>query len=297
MDYKKIIKNKEIRIKILKILSFIPDKTMIKWQYKIKTGRKLNLKNPQRFTEKLQYYKLYYHKPELTKCADKYEVRNYVKEKGLGNILNEIYGVWDNCDDIDFSKLPKQQIVFKTTNGSGTNIFCKNKDDIKEDKIKSEMHKWLNSKREKAGREWAYYDIKPKIICEKLINTNKNGDLPDYKFFCFNGKAYYLYYINNRYKQEKPNLGIFDLNFNQLPFYRNDEEKLIESIEKPDNFEEMIKIAEKLSKGFPHVRVDLYNVDGKIIFGEMTFYDGSGYQTYSPDEFDFLLGKKFDINF
>lgn len=294
MDYKKIIKNQELRFKILKLLSFIPDKKMIKLQYRIKTGRKLNLKNPQRYTEKIQWYKLNYRNPKMTQCADKFEVRQYVKKKGLEKILNKIYGVYNSAEEINFEELPNK-FVLKTTNSSHTNIFCedKHKLDIKETIEK--LNKYLHKEGKKSmGREWAYDNVKPRIICEQFLPKDKNNDLPDYKFFCFNGKAEYIYVIKNR-TIDKADLGIFDLNFKQLPYYRTDENKLKISIEKPKRFDEMLEIAEKLSEDFPHVRVDLYNVDGRIYFGELTFYDGSGYQRYEPDEFDFILGEKFKI--
>ena len=292
MDYKKIIKNKEIRIKILKIFNFIPDKIMIKIQYFIKNGTKVNLKNPKRFTEKIQLYKLMYRNNEMTKCVDKYEVREFVRKKGLEYILNELYGVWDNADNIDFDKLPNS-FILKTTNGSQTNIICKDKNKLNIEETRKKLNGWLREKREKLGREWAYYNVKPRIICEKLLSYNIGEELPDYKFLCFDGEPYCLYFINGRKQGEKVNLGIFDLNFKQLPYFRADENELKTKQDKPKNFEEMIEIARKLSSGFPHVRVDMYNINGKIIFGEMTFYDGSGYQRYQPDEFDYILGNQF----
>ena len=157
------------------------------------------------------------------------------------------------------------------------------------------MNDWLKSHDEKSGREWAYYNIKPRIICEKLLPKDKNNDLPDYKFFCFNGKAHYLYVINGRQPGQKVHLGIFDIDYHKLDYDRLDEKKMLEMPEKPKNFDKMIEIAEKLSQGFPHVRVDLYNIEGKIYFGELTFYDGSGYQKYEPEEFDYILGDLFKL--
>lgn len=296
MDYKKIIKSKKLRIKILNFFNFIPDKTMIKLQYFIKSGTKLNLKEPKRFTEKLQLYKIKYRNNRMTQCVDKYEVREYVKKQGLEYILNELYGVWDNANDIDFDKLPNS-FILKTTNGSQTNIICKNKKKLNIEETRKQLNEWLREKRDKLGREWAYYNVKPRIICEKLLSYNIGEELPDYKFLCFNGEPYCLYFINGRKQGEKVNLGIFDLEFKQLPYYRADENRLETKQEVPKNFEEMVKIARRLASEFPHVRVDLYNINGKIIFGEMTFYDGSGYQRYQPDEFDYILGNQFNLNF
>lgn len=293
MDYKKIIKNQNLRFKVLNLLNFIPDKTMVKLQYRIKTGRKLNLKNPQRYTEKLQWYKLYYRNPLMTKCADKYTVREYVESKGLGNILNELYGVYDLVDEIDFDRLPNK-FVLKTTNDSHTNIFCEDKSKADIDKIKEELNEFMHSRNGKSpGREWAYDGSKRRIVCEKYLDKTKDGEIIDYKFFCFNGKIEYLNIVVDNKETRK--LGIYDTKGKKTKYSRTDMEEIEKEIKIPDNFEEMKKIAEKLSEDFPHVRVDLYDIDGKIIFGELTFYGSSGYMQFEPDEFDFILGEKFKL--
>lgn len=291
--YKKTVKNKETRIKILEFLSFIPDSTMVKIQYKIKTGRKVNLKNPQRFTEKLQWIKLNYRDDLITQCSDKFAVRKYVEAKGFPNILVPLLGVYNNVDDIDVTKLP-EKFVLKITNGTHSNIFCEDKDNFDFDIARIELQTLLDRKSISPGREWGYHNIIPKIICETYMEKDSNNDLIDYKFFCFNGKAYCLYVITERYTNGA-RLGIYDLNFNRLPYNRADIPPIVNEIEKPENFDQMIEIAETLSKDFPHVRVDLYNVKGKIYFGELTFYDASGYQSYIPDEFDILLGHRLQL--
>ena len=291
MDYKKIIKNQNIRFKILKFLNFIPDKTMVKLQYRIKTGRKLNLKNPQRYTEKLQWYKLNYRNPLMTKCADKYTVREYIESKGLGHILNELYGVYDDVNEIDFDKLPNK-FVLKTTNDSHTNIFVEDKSQADIEKIKEELNSFMNSRNGKSpGREWAYDNSKRRIICEKYLEKDKNKEFFDYKFFCFNGKSYYM----NLVTDSRQKLSIYDMEGNKTKYRRSDIEPITQDIKMPNNFDEMKKIAEKLSEDFPHVRVDLYDINGKIVFGELTFYGSSGYMQFEPDEFDFILGKKLKL--
>lgn len=292
MDYKKIITNKQTRLKILKMLDFVPDRLMIKLQYWISTGRYLNLKDPKRFTEKLQWYKLYYRDPLMIQCSDKFHVRSYVESKGLENILVPLYGVYERAIDIKFDKLPSK-FVLKTTNGSHTNILCKNKEFLDIEQSKNKLDEWLDAWEGKVGREWAYHRVGPRIICEKYLDTDKNDDLVDYKFFCFNGEPLYLYVITERFLNGGAKLGVFDLDFNQLSYKRIDIPKLSNKIERPSNFDEMIEIARILAKNFPHVRVDLYNIDGKIYFGELTFYNGSGYKGYEPDEFDFIVGEKF----
>lgn len=294
MDYKKIIPSQDIRLKLLSLTDFVPDKTMIKLQYKISTGRTLNLKNPKRFTEKLQWYKLYYRNPLMTQCSDKYGVRQYVSSKGYEDILVPLYGVYNRAEDIDFEKLP-DKFVLKTTNSSHTNILCEDKSKLDINNTIITLNKWLTKKSSKLGREWSYYNIKPRIICEKYLDKDENNDLVDYKFFCFNGEPFCLYVIVNRFINDGIKLGIYDTNFDKLPYRRSDIKGLNVDVSKPKNFEKMIEIARNLSKDFPQVRVDLYNIDGEIYFGELTFYDGSGYKGYIPDEFDFILGEKFQL--
>ena len=220
--YKKLIKNQETRMKILELITWVPDSIMIRLQYFIKLKRVLHLKNPKRYTEKLQWYKLYYRDPLLTKCADKYLVRDYVKSKGLGHILNELYGVYDSVEDIDFTKLPKR-FVIKLNNGSGTNILVDDKDRLNFTETKETLRNWLTRKNISAGREWCYHDISPKIIIEKYLDMDENNDLPDFKFFCFNGKIFCLYTMINYIRDHrKGKLAFYDINFNKLPYRRKD---------------------------------------------------------------------------
>ncbi|SDW42863.1 TupA-like ATPgrasp [Marinococcus luteus] len=295
MNYKKIFKNQKFRLKILKMLDFLPDKQMIKLQYRIKTGRKLNLNNPERYTEKLQQYKLNYRDPLMTMCSDKYEVRKYVESKGLKEILNPLYGVYEKAEDINFDTLPKS-FVIKHTNGSGANILVEDKDQLNISEVREKLNAWLNSKPPKYGREWCYYNVSSRIIIEKLLERDENNDIPDYKFFCFNGEVKYLYtMINYVDDHSQGECSFFTPDFEKLPYKRSEYKEITSSIEKPTNFDEMIKIAEILSEDFPHVRVDLYNIQGKIVFGELTFYNASGYTVFEPDEFDFIMGREFEL--
>lgn len=222
----------------------------------------------------------------MIQCSDKYGVREYISSKGLGNILVPLYGIYNDAEEIDFEELPSK-FVLKTTNGSHTNILCKNKSNLDIHNTRTKLNQWLGAWEGKVGREWAYYKVEPRIICEKYLENDKNDDLIDYKFFCFNGEPFYMYVIKERFLEGGAKLGVFDMDFKQLPYKRVDIKKLSIEIEKPANFNEMIEIAKILSKDFPHVRVDMYNIDGQIYFGELTFYNGSGYKGYVPDEFDF----------
>jgi hypothetical protein len=300
MDYKKIIKNRETRIKILQFLSFIPDKPMIKLQYRLKTGRKLNLKNPKRFTEKLQWYKLYYKNPKMIQCVDKYDVREYVKAKGLEEILIPCYGVYDSVDDINWERLPNQFVMKDTLGGGGNSVVIvtdKSKENI--EKLKEKCREWtsINPHIRDEGCEWPYCSGKNhRIIIEKYIDSNKDeGGLIDYKFFCFDGKSAYLYVVADRDIGQGAGFGIYNSEFQKTEVQRADERKLTRFIEKPENYEKLKRVAEKLSDNYPEVRVDLYDVNGQIMFGELTFFDGSGYMQFNPDEFDFTLGECFKI--
>lgn len=294
MNYKRLIPNQKVRLKLLKLTDFIPDKIMIKLQYRIANGRKLDLREPVRFTEKLQWYKLNYRDPLMTLCSDKYSVREYIISKGYEDILVPLYGVYERAEDIDFDKLPNK-FVLKTTNGSHTNILCEDKSKLDINTTRKTLNQWLNAWDGKVGREWAYHDIPPRIICEEYLDKDKNNDLIDYKFFCFNGEPFSLYVIVERFLEDGIKLGIYDSKFKKIPYNRADIRDLTTNAVKPKNFEKMLEIARVLSKDFPHVRVDLYNIDGKIIFGELTFYTAGGYQRYEPDEFDFILGEMFEL--
>lgn len=298
MNYRSIIKSRELRVKILTFLCWIPDSIMLRLQYWLQTGRRLNLKNPKRFTEKLQLYKMKYRNPDMLRCTDKYEVRKYIEEKGFGEYLIPLIGVYDSVEEIDYSKLPNK-FVAKTTDGGGGNqvLICKDKHTLSEEVFKERLKGWMSARKVKkqVGREWAYENrYLRKIIIEELIG-NGNEDLIDYKFFCFDGKLSYIYGLSDRNMGKSVQLGVYDPNFNKLDVSRNDERPQYIPLPKPLNFDMMIKIAEGLSKDFPHVRVDLYNIDGRIYFGELTFYDGSGYMTFTPDSFDEELGRDFDI--
>lgn len=295
MGYK-IFKSQKLRFRILNLLSWVPDRTMLKIQYRIKMGRKLNLKDPKRFTEKLQWYKLNWRKPVMHQCVDKYEVRKYVESRGLSKILNELYGVYSGPDEIDFDKLP-DSFVIKTTSGSGGQnvIICKDKKKLDVEGTKEKLRYWLKLNPKKSfGREWAYEGTKNKIIVERFLDGNDDGlsGVNDYKFFCYEGKVKYIVLDGDRYVEHKRNF--YDRDWNYIDA-GTDCGKLGDKIEKPKMLGEMIDVAEKLSEGFPYVRVDLYCVDGKIYFGELTFYPWSGYVQFTPDEFDFELGEDFNL--
>ena len=296
MDYKKIIKSQQLRFKILETLKWVPDSWMLPLQYKIKLGRWPNMKTPKRWTEKLQLYKMYYRNPALPRCVDKYEVRKYIEEKGLSEYLVKFYGVWDNANDIDFDSLPNSFVLKTTDGGGGENVIIvpdKSKADFKD--INSKLKLWSGGEKRRtpSGREWAYSGIKKsRIIAEELLINEKNPEagIEDFKILCFNGEPKYIIVDKDRYIDHKRN---FYTPKWERKSVTTDHEQFEDDYPKPENFEKMLEVARELSKDFPFVRVDLYNVGGKIYFGELTFYPWTGYVQFTPDEFDFELGSYF----
>lgn len=300
MNYRNIIKSRELRVKLLTFLGWIPDSVMLRLQYWLQTGRKLNLKNPKRFTEKLQLYKMKYRNPDMLRCTDKYEVRKYIEEKGLGEYLIPLIGVYNSVDEIDYANLPNQ-FVAKTTDGGGGNqvLICKDKHALSEQNLKQRLNGWMSARKIKkqAGREWAYENNYPRrIIIEELIgDDNVRKDLCDYKFFCFEGKPHYCQLIQDRSTIET--IDFYDMEWNHMPFRGLNPKcgPALQIADKPEGFEQMKNIARKLSKGFPFVRVDLYSVKERVYFGELTFYPASGYGHFTPDEWDEKLGELMGI--
>lgn len=292
MDYKKIIKSKKIRFGILSLLRFIPDKAMLKLQYRIKSNRKLNLENPQRYTEKIQWYKLYYRDAKMAQCADKYQVREYVKSKGLEYILNDLYAVFESADDINLDNLP-DKFILKLSNGSSTNFVCKDKNSCSLSEIKKKFKEFDLQRKSSAGREWVYSKAKSVIVAERFLqdSTNLNGELCDYKILCFNGKPEYIICVCGRYTNQYHHV-VYDSDWNKVDVKIGDSSSDTE-YEKPKNFNEMMRIAKILSEDFPAARIDLYLIENKIYFGEITFFPWSGYMKFTPDSFDIELGRKF----
>lgn len=293
--YKKIIKSSKTRATILNMLSFLPDSVMLKMQYKLKTGHSLNLKNPERYTEKLQWYKIHYKNPMMHKIVDKYEVRNYIKNKGLENILIPLIGKYNTIEEINWDSLPAQFVLKTTNGGGGLNVLvCPDKSKVDYCEVKEKFSNLKPSKPRSLGREWAYYGLQPGIVVEELLVNAKNPEagINDYKIFCYGGKPKYIIVDVDRYIGHKRNF--YDVDWNNLHI-SSDCPASDREIEKPENFDEMLRIASKLSEDFPYVRVDLYNIEGKIYFGELTFYPWSGYVQFTPDEWDYKFGESFEL--
>lgn len=293
MNYKKLIKSQNVRFKILSLLDFIPDPMMLRLQYRIKMGIWPNFKHPKRFTEKLQLYKMKYRNFVMSQCVDKYDVRKYVEGKGLGHILNKLYGVYDSAEEIDFESLPDQFVIKSTTGGGGLNvIIVKDKSKCNFEEVRRVARSWRQHIKDSVnpGREWAYSGMdRSRIIVEKYLEDIQQGELIDYKFFCFGGEPKCVQVDTGRFDGHHQNY--YDMQWQSLGVYCTYPKGEPQPI--PKNFEEMKQVTARLSADFPFVRVDLYNVNGKVIFGELTFYPSSGYGKFHPDEFDITLGNYF----
>lgn len=290
-----IIKNPRIIfVKLDKKRIFkMSDKEYLKILYKKVFDKKLNLKNPKSFNEKMQWLKLYDRNPEYTKMVDKYEAKKYVSK-----IIGEEYivptlGIYEHFDEIDFDKLPNQ-FVIKCTHDSGGVFICKEKEKFDIKYVKRKIEENMKKNFFYDFREWPYKNIKPRIIVEEFIGEN----LIDYRFYCFNGKAKLIYmYINESNSIEKPEplkCNIYDTSWNLQKFHQNSlptEEKY----ECPKQLKEMIEISEKLSKDTKFLRVDLYIKDDNILFGELTFFPGAGFSKFYPEEEDLRMGEKLKI--
>ncbi len=277
---------------LYKFSMLLPDKVYLKLLFKLKMGYTLNLEHPQTFNEKLQWMKLYDRNPIYTMMVDKYEVKKYVSA-----IIGEKYviptiGIWDSVEGIDFNSLP-DQFVLKTTHGGGSCgvVICKDKTRFNVDECKEKLAKAMKQNIFQHHREWPYKNVPPRIIAEEYI-TDGSGELNDYKYYCFNGEPKMFFIASDR--DTEVHFDYFDMDFNHLPFEQGGPNAPRE-LQRPQSMEEMKNIAAKLSQNIPHVRVDLYNVDGRIYFGELTFFDSSGFAFFNPQEWDYILGSWMNL--
>lgn len=262
------------------------DKMYLKILFRFRMGKPLNLKNPKTYNEKVQWLKLYDRNPKYTKLVDKYEVRRYIAKTIGEEYLIPLLGVWDRFEDIDFNKLPNQ-FVLKCTHDSGGVIICKDKSTFDREAARKKLNRYLKRSYYINSREWVYKNIKPRIVAEKYILDESGADLRDYKFMCYHGQPKTVDIISNR--ESDPRSDMFDINFKRLPvinYYKNSEK----IINKPKGFDEMIRLCKKLSKDLIHVRCDFYDINGKVYFGEITFYQCSGLEKYEPYKYDVKFG-------
>lgn len=276
----------------LGLYDHLPDDKYLKKLFKAHFRKELDLKNPVTFNEKLQWLKLYNRKPEYTIMVDKYKVREYIAQTLGEEYLIPLLGVWDDPDEIDFDALP-DQFVLKCNHNSGLGMcICKDKSKLDIPKVKAELRKGLKQDYYLTGREWPYKNVPRKIICEKFMSDGIKEDLQDYKFFCFNGAPKFMY-ISNDYS-ENATTDFFDMDFNHLEMRMKDPNSRVLP-QKPHLFDEMKEIAEKLSRGIPFVRVDLYLVGNRIYFGELTFFHNAGFSAIYPEHWGGILGDWIEL--
>lgn len=270
-----------------KLSPLLGDRVYVKWHYFLRTGKKLRLDNPLTFNEKLQWLKIYDRHESYTRMVDKYEVKKYVSE-----ILGEDYiiptlGVWNSWEEIDFSTLP-EQFVLKCTHDSQSTVICKDKSTFNLENAKRIINTHLKKNYYWQSREYPYKDLRGRIIAEKYMVDESENELKDYKFFCFNGEPKMLLLISGRYVDQRQDF--YDMNFNLLPVQRRKHPNSGIAREIPKGFDSMKELAAQLSKGIPHVRVDFYNINGKIYFGEFTFFSAGGNLPFEPDIWDRIIG-------
>ena len=287
----KLVLNKDYRFLVLTGLgrkSRMPADEFLKKMYKIKMGKELNLDHPVGYTEKLQWLKLYDHRPEYTTMVDKYEVKEYVAQRIGEQYVIPLLGVWESADEIDFDALP-ERFVLKTTHDSGALIICKDKQTLDVEKAKKTVNHYLKRCYYDCNREWPYKNVKPRVIAEAYMEDSTYKELRDYKFFTFGGVPKVLYIAQGRGRGEPTVADFFDMDFQHLPF-TIDHDMAEVPPQKPACFEEMKRLAEILSQGTPQLRVDFYEVDGRVYFGEMTFFHCSGFDGFHPEEWDRIFG-------
>lgn len=269
-------------------LRILPDEVYIQLNYFAHFKKFCNLKTPKTYNEKLNWLKLHDRNPLYTTLVDKYEVKGFVSKIIGGEYIIPTFGVWEDFDDVDFSKLP-DQFVLKCTHDSEGLIIVKDKHTFDKVAAKEKLEKSLKQNFYYIGREWPYKNVKPRIIAEQYMEDHIDKELRDYKFFCFNGEPKLMFVASER-NSGHTKFDYFDMKFNHVDLqqkYPNSDVPL----RKPVTFDKMIELSKVLSKGVPHVRVDFYEVDGQLYFGELTFYHFSGFMPFRPSKWDDIFGE------
>ena len=289
MKIKKLCKRVLSKLIVKGFLNFLQDKQFLKLRYWLEMERRLNLEPPQTFNEKLQWLKLYDRNPEYVKMVDKYEVRKYIAEKIGEEYLIPLLGVWDSFDEIDFEKLPNQ-FVLKCTHDSGGLVICKDKSRLDIAKTKKKINKCLKRNFYYITREWPYRNVKPRIIAEQYMVPESGADIADYKVHNFNGKSGLVLVCDGRFSPEGLTEDFYDISWNHMNIKRPDIPNKQKQHQRPATLEKMIELSEILAKDIPFVRTDFYEIDGKIYFGEITFFPASGMKAFVPEKWDYKFG-------
>lgn len=293
---KKISTKIVLRLGALGYLPFLSDEKYLKMKYRYMMNKTLHLENPRSFSEKLQWLKLHDRNSKYIIMVDKYKVREYVSEKLGGEYLIPLIGVWDTPDDIDFASLP-DQFVLKCNHNSGLGMcICKNKTTLNLHEVKKRLRKGLKQNYFLVGREWPYKNVKRKIIAEQYMKDENLEELRDYKFYCFSGKPLYCQVISDRSTNET--IDFFDMNWKHMEFTGLEKPYYPHSkleIPRPTQFSLMKKFAEKLSTNIPFLRVDFYEINQRLYFGELTFFPASGFGEFDDNKLNLELGKRIKI--
>ncbi|MCH5342471.1 MAG: glycosyl transferase [Acetatifactor sp.] len=277
------------------VFDWLPEIPFIKFQYWARMGEKLNLSRPELFSEKLAWLKLYNQRPEYSTCVDKYAVKEYVSKKIGAEYIIPLLGVWDKFEDIDFGSLP-DQFVLKCTHDCGSICVCKDKNNFDFASAKEKITKAMRKNYYVHNKEWAYKNVVPRIIAEKYVDSLGNPESLEYKVSCFNGKVEFITFcrgIAHASLDVRTN-DHYDRDFNRLNWYAFYKNSNIQW-KKPEQWDKLIELSEKLAKDIPYVRVDWYVIDGEIFFGEMTFYTWGGYLDFEPSEWNKKLGDMIDL--
>lgn len=279
----------------LGLLNWVDDKKYLCQKYRLKTGKSLDFDNPKTFNEKLQWLKICDRKDIYTTMVDKYEVKEYV-----ANVIGDEYiiptiGVYNKFDDIDFAKLP-HQFVIKCTHDSGGLVIVKDKSVIDIKKIRKKINKCLKRNYYYSGREWPYKNVKPRIIVEKYMEDKKYKSMRDYKFFCFNGRPEIMYLSEGLEDHKTARMSFYDMDMELIDCRRSDYAMLDYTPEKPKNFDKMKKFSAILSNNIPHIRVDWYEINGKLYFGELTFSTCGGMVPFADEKWNKKLGDLINLD-
>lgn len=277
-----------------KVSHLVSDKAFLKLLYKANFGKKLNLKNPKGFNEKLQWLKLYARDPAYSAMVDKYEVKELMKRAMGEEYVIPTYGVWDRFDDIDFDALPNQ-FVLKCTHDSGSVVICRDKATFDKTAARAKIEPRLKNHIYWNYREWPYKDVKPRILAEAYMEDAGSDELIDYKFYCFHGQPKFLYVSQGLSHKETATISFLTLDWQFAPYERCDYRPLTELPKKPENFDKMVEFAAKLSTGIDFLRVDLYEINGKLYFSELTFSPCAGFMPFRNPEHDLEVGEMLTL--
>lgn len=292
--YKRVFYRTLKKLDNLKIIH-LKDKFYLELLYELKLDKKLNLENPQTFNEKLQWLKLNDRKDIYTTMVDKYEVKKYVADSIGEEYIIPTLGIFDKWEEINFDELPNQ-FVIKCTHDSGGIAICKDKKNFDYKNAKKKINKSLKNNYYYSNREWPYKNVKPRIIIEKYMEDENDKELRDYKLYCFDGNVKATLLVTNRMSETQEScFDYFDENFNHLDIVNHWHPNSKILPHKPKNYEKMVELACKLSKNIPHVRVDFYEVNNQVFFGELTFFAMGGFLILSPDDWELEWGNLINL--